>query len=83
MYSLAFFLKKLVGVVLVIAVSIATQITTADEGTGLRGDPVAIAHARAMVEEMGGGDQQCRPIIGRDTACKKSCHQSARSRITI
>lgn len=55
MYRLAFVLKKLVDVVLVIAVSIATQTTTADEGSGLRGDPVAIADARAMVEEMGGG----------------------------
>ena len=55
MYILSFVLKKLVGVVLVIAVSIATQTTTADEASGLRGNPVAIADARAMVEEMGGG----------------------------
>jgi hypothetical protein len=54
MYRLVLVLKKLVRVVLVIAVGIATQTTTADEVSGLRGDPAAIADARAMVEEMGG-----------------------------
>ncbi len=54
MYRLSCVLKKLTSVVLVIAISVATQTTLAEEGSGLRGDPAAVADAAAMVESMGG-----------------------------
>ena len=54
MYSLSHVLKKLASVVLVLAVGITTQTTTAEERSGLRGDPAALAEAAAMVEAMGG-----------------------------
>ena len=47
-------MNKLAIFILALALGIAAETTTADEVSGLRGDPAAIADALAMVEAMGG-----------------------------
>ena len=54
MYRLPHTSKKLTIIVLSLVLGFATQAMTAEKRSGLRGDPAAIADARAMVEEMGG-----------------------------
>jgi len=47
-------MNKLAINILALALSFAVETTIADEVSGLRGDPAAIADAMAMVEAMGG-----------------------------
>ena len=47
-------MSKLAIFISALALSISVETTTADEVSGLRGDPAAIADAVAMVEAMGG-----------------------------
>jgi hypothetical protein len=62
-------MKKLSHIILLCITAVPALTVTAQEATGLRGDPAAIADARAMVEAMGG------LAIWRDTASVHFVHE--------
>ena len=62
-------MKKLSHIILLCITAVPALTVSAEEATGLRGDPAAIADARAMVEAMGG------LAIWRDTASVHFVHE--------
>lgn len=62
-------MSRLVRIILFCAAALPVQTLSAEEATGLRGDPAAIADARAMVETMGG------LAIWRDTQSVHFVHE--------
>jgi hypothetical protein len=60
---------RILAKILLVLLYASAQTTTAEEGLGLRGDPAAIADAKAMVEAMGG------VAIWRDLASVHFVHE--------